>query len=66
MADCPMCRVCGHRHNSWFEDEKGAICDACLNGIPCDSEPDLDGDWSIKKPFPDAQIPLVIPEREGD
>lgn len=34
-ADCPECRVCHHRHCSWFEDSEGIICDWCLNDIPC-------------------------------
>lgn len=32
---CPECRVCHHRHPSWFEDSDGIICDWCLNNIPC-------------------------------
>ena len=31
---CPECRVCHHKHSSWFEDGEGIICDWCLNDIP--------------------------------
>ena len=35
----PICRVCLHRHNSWFKEADGQfICDWCLNGIPCPGE----------------------------
>jgi hypothetical protein len=34
-VDCPTCRICHHQHCSWFVDDEGIICDACLIGIPC-------------------------------
>ena len=39
-ADGAICRVCGHRHYSWFEDDEGIICDWCLNGMKCLSLPE--------------------------
>ena len=36
----PVCRVCGHRHCSWFEDSEGVICDSCLNEIACSGKDD--------------------------
>ena len=36
----PVCRVCGHRHCSWFEDSEGVICDACINEIACSGKDD--------------------------
>lgn len=39
-----------------------AICRAALRIA---EEPDLDGDWSLVKPFPDARIPEIAVEKES-
>lgn len=38
IDDGIICRVCGHKHYSWFDEKDGPVCDWCRAGINCPDE----------------------------